>query len=85
MATESNNWNEWRTHVLSELKRLDKNDGTTQKVISDLSEAIGEKFDRLHVDIITLKVKSGVWGAGAGMLVGAFISALISFVFQAKP
>jgi len=67
------NWGDWKEHVLRELKRLDDN-----------NEKVLKKLDRLHVDIITLKVKSGMWGAGAGMLVGAFISSLISFVFQAK-
>lgn len=67
-----------------ELKRLDRTGEKTSREIGDLDEKLQNKLNELHNDIITLKVKSSLWGAGAGMIVSAFISALISFVFQAK-
>ena len=56
----ANGWGEWGKHVLKELERLN------------------ECYERLHTDvagiktdIATLKVKSGMWGAIAGMVPAA--------------
>ena len=51
-------WNEWSRHVLLELERLD---GSIQKLVKSTNE--------IGVDIATLKVKAGAWGALAGIIV----------------
>ena len=50
-------WNEWGRHVLSELQRLNDNHLSIQKDVNDIKVELG-----------MLKVKSGVWGAVAGMI-----------------
>jgi len=53
----SNDWTEWRKHVLLELERLHAG-----------QEKVEETMNSLRVDIGMLKVKSGMWGAAAGLL-----------------
>jgi CheY-specific phosphatase CheX len=60
--TKNNGWNEWSRHVLSELGRLNTAQGKIEKHINKIS-----------IDIATLKVKSGIWGAIAGMIPSAII------------
>jgi len=55
--TKDNGWNEWSRHVLKELDRLNGCQGKIEKDIKKIS-----------VDIATLKVKAGVWGAIAGLI-----------------
>lgn len=50
---DDNGWKEWKNHVLSELQRLEP----IQTDITDIKVAIGK-----------LKVKSGIWGAIAGII-----------------
>lgn len=53
----TNGWNEWSRHVLAELERLNecyKSLDVTQRIIL--------------TEIAMLKIKSGLWGAGAGMI-----------------
>lgn len=57
----SGEWNEWSKHVLTELKRLEKS-----------SQDISRQLNRIEVEIATLKVKSGFFGA-----VGAFIAMVV--------
>lgn len=52
-----NGWNEWSKHVLTELERLSK-----------VCDDIRKQQERIRIDIATLKVKSGVWGAIAGLI-----------------
>ncbi len=42
----------------------------TQDIILDKLNNIDEKVTQCQIDIATLKVKSGVWGAVAGMIPG---------------
>ena len=58
MAPKSDNgWDEWRRHVLLELERL-----------NECHKGLGFKVDNVRTDIAMLKVKSGIWGAIAGMI-----------------
>lgn len=50
---DDNGWKEWKNHVLSELQRLEP----IQTDITDIKVALGK-----------LKVKSGIWGAIAGII-----------------
>lgn len=52
-----NGWEAWGNHVLKELERLDDCDTAQQKVIT-----------ALQVEQAMLKVRSGVWGAIAGLI-----------------
>ena len=51
-----------------------------KKEVSDLTEIVV----LARIDIATLKVKAGMWGAAAGML-PAIITAIIAFVAGATP
>ena len=53
----NNSWHEWSRFVLEELKRLNK-------VYNELDK----KVDKITVEIATLNVKAGVWGALAGAI-----------------
>lgn len=58
--TTVNGWSAWGHHVLEELKRLNECIDRLEK---------GQKAER--EDIIVLKVKSGLYGAGSGgVLIG---------------
>ncbi len=69
----SEEWANWSKHVLAELVRLndgqEKLDGKLDKKITELHE----KLNRMNTDIVTLKLKAGVWG-----LCGAAIPACIT-------
>lgn len=55
--TDMDGWPEWSNHVLQELKRL-----------SESNELQTTELSEIRVEIATLKVKSGVWGAAAGAI-----------------
>jgi len=55
-------WSEWGNHVLVELVRL-----------SGAYEGLRGEVVRIHVEVATLKVKSGIWGA-----IGALIPITIT-------
>ena len=55
-----NSWEANAVHISAELKRL-----------ADNYEALTAEVRKLHTEITTLKVKSGLWGAAAGCLPGA--------------
>jgi hypothetical protein len=52
-----NGWLEWGKHVLAELTRQ-----------NDAIERVEKEISKLHVEIATLKMKSGLWGATAGAI-----------------
>lgn len=81
---ESNTWNEWSKHVLCELKRFDHDHDKIRDMISNFQERVDEKFNRLHLDVVSLKVKSSTWGAIAGAIGGSVISAIASFLISKK-
>lgn len=62
MTNDSNGWEKWKNHVIMELTRLNNS-----------YECLTKKIDEIKEDIITLKVKSGIWG-----LFGGGISVLIT-------
>ena len=53
----SNDWSEYEKLVLAELERHGK-------LISEIDDKIGN----IRVEIAMLKVKSGIWGAAAGLI-----------------
>ena len=61
-------WDQWRKHVLIELERH-----------SETSEEQNSKLNAIQVEIATLKVKSGVWGA-AGALATIMIAIMVGLV-----
>lgn len=64
MAPElSNGWEQWSRHVLVELNRLNNN-----------YERLNEKIDQVCLDVATVKVKAGVWGAIAGIIPAALVA-----------
>ena len=57
---KENGWNEYEKLVLAELKRL--GDGQDKMIVD-----VGKN----RVEIATLKVKAGIWGAIAGLVPGS--------------
>jgi len=54
---DTNGWSKYQVHVMQELKR---NDGD-HKIME-------EKLEIILTSLATLKVKSGIWGAVAGLI-----------------
>jgi len=62
-ALESTNgWGEWANYVLAELKRLNETCGEMHKEIA-----------QVNIEVVTLKVKSGLWGAISGAVTVALL------------
>lgn len=55
MPPDGDDWDQWRNHVLSELRRL-----------GETCEDIQKSLVHVRSDIATLKVKAGAWGLVAG-------------------
>lgn len=53
----NDDWDNWRAHVLSELKRANDN-----------FAVVAASVTNLHIEIAKLQVKSGVWGIIGGMI-----------------
>lgn len=66
-----NGWTQWSKYVLEELKRLNK-----------CYDSLDARLQIMQKDVITLKVKAGFWGAGAGALVGIVVSFIAAIVVK---
>lgn len=73
-------WNEYKRLILSELERISDS-------LSDIDEKMDNKIinevAKLQVEIAMLKVKSGIWGALAGVIAAISIL-LLSFLTSGK-
>jgi len=56
-GSEINDWGMWANHVLAELKRLNES-----------IEDIRKDLTGVTMEVVTLKVKSSLWGAAAGAI-----------------
>ena len=63
--TEDNGWQQYKIHIISELEDLKKLMDTMDQRISDIRHI---DVPSLRVEIAMLKIKSGLWGAAAGMI-----------------
>lgn len=52
-----NGWTEWSKHVLFELERL-----------NTCYERLDQKIDQVNIELVKLKVKSGIWGLVGGAI-----------------
>lgn len=68
--TDGNGWNEWEKFVLAKLDELSRE-------IKDQNQAI----QKLHVDILTLKIKASVWGMVAGT-VPTVVASVLYYLFR---
>jgi hypothetical protein len=55
--TENNGWNEWSKYVLKELERL-----------NIVIEKQSEQLQQIGEDIVSLKLKAGIWGLVGGAI-----------------
>jgi len=67
------NWSEDAVWVRNELKRLADAVEKTAQAVYDLDIRNLEQHSLLREDIVTLKIKSGLWGACAGALLAAAV------------
>jgi len=63
-----NGWGEWSKFVLHELTRLSTAIEELKKENSHAHTEIRAAVNLTHTDIAILKVKSGLWGAAAGVI-----------------
>lgn len=63
--TDANGWTRAEEYVRHELSRL-----------ADGQEAMNQQLGRMGEDMAALKVKSGVWGAAAGLLTALAVKVL---------
>jgi len=66
MADQPNGWHEWSKHILKELIRL-----------NDCYERLDIRMNKLSTTIAVLKVKSGLWGALAGLVPGLIVAFIL--------
>lgn len=71
MGESGDGWDQYSKLVLSELQRHDANHEKTIARIEHLNTSMNNRFNKLEIEINTLKVKSGIWGMIAGMIPGA--------------
>ncbi len=57
MADNENDWEKWSVYILKELERL-----------NDCYEESRKEIIKIGKDIVSLKVKSGMWGVIGGMV-----------------
>jgi len=57
LPLNNNGWGEWGKYVLKELERL-----------NDCYEEQQKIMQQIQVEIVTLKVKSSIWGGIAGLI-----------------
>jgi len=65
MPNEQNDWNVWSHHVLKELERLNESIIHLDKELREIS-----------VEIMALRVKSGMWG-----IIGGALPAVIALLY----
>lgn len=65
---DQESWDNWRTHVLAEIKRANDN-------FSILTNAVSS----LHIETAKLQVKSGIWGVIGGMIPVVLLIAMERF------
>ena len=66
--TKINGWETWGKHVIME---LEANSKEHEQIMDDLST--------IKVELAMLKIKSGIWGAMAGMIPAA-IAIIVMFI-----
>ena len=66
-----NGFSKWQEYILQELKRL-----------GEVIDKFDGKLDKINVAIAVLRVKSGIWGAIAG-LIPAIIYSLYAVIIDA--
>lgn len=65
-------WSEWKNHVLSEIQRLSKTCESTQQEILVSRMENSARHGEVKADLASLKtevmIRSGIWGAIAGII-----------------
>ena len=79
LISPQNGWSEYRRLVLSELERLHKGQLELRNEIAQLRRDTATELAKVRSDIAMLKIKSGVWGAAAG-LIPAIIAILLTLM-----
>lgn len=79
-AENPGTWEEQGTHVISELKRLDKCIEAQYEKIEIKLDNIRNAQEKLSIQVAMLNVKSGIWGFMAGLVPA--VVALIYFIVK---
>lgn len=68
MSNGSEGWDEYRRLILSELERLDESVKESRKSELEAIQKLLMDITKLREDVVTLKVKAGVWGILGGVI-----------------
>jgi hypothetical protein len=67
-VSEGNSWQEWKKFVLSKLDELQHHAEKQRIDANARNETILRELEKIRLEIHTIKIKSGVWGALAGSI-----------------
>jgi hypothetical protein len=79
----SDTWEEWSKHILSELKRGNIGHEEIRKEMALMDRRIQDRFYQMQSEIVSLKVKAGIWGVMGGSI-PVFIIIIIEFLKAPK-
>lgn len=69
---ENNGWDEWRNHILIELKELKEAEKITQEAVAEV-----------RTEVALLKLKASLWGGFAGL--GMYVATMALEIFKRRP
>jgi len=82
---EVNGWAEYQKLVLNELSRhnvlIEEINKDINKKLNDFDRQIYEKMNFIEKEIVSLKVKSGVWGIVGGLVITVPVLITVMILF----
>lgn len=78
----SDGFAEYRKLLIHELNRLDRRGDRLEGKIDTMRQTFEEKLEEIVSDLVMLKTKAALWGAGAGVVVGGMASTIVGLLLQ---
>lgn len=64
----SDGWDEWKNHVLASINEI-KQEAKAHRITTEhQNRDLARELSKIRVEIASLKIKAGAWGAMAGIL-----------------
>ena len=82
MAGELDNWSEYRRLVLAELDRLNKAIELLDEKLDKRERERDAKDAARDRDLLTLKIKAGIYGSLAGGILGALVTLITTIIWK---